>query len=917
MENKQFKELKGFHFRARLPFILRISAIGGLAAVILVVIAGFYYGSFRREFRMKGLPAELSNKVVAVVEGYERRESEDSVLRYTIRADRATTFDDRHQELENVHLEVFDKKEPGLSDKLRADKAIYVPDPSDSKDFRIFFAGSVVIDTRDRLNVRTEQLSYSKSSETAEAEEFVEFSRENLSGTSSGAVVKIEEKTLELLKEVEIFSASGGPAGRPGEGEVRTAELRAGNAFVDQKQGTVELKRNVDVIVVPEPGGSLERPTRITGDSATAFISERELRKIRLSGRAQVDQKPDRSGRYIRAGANSITAYLDGELERLEMSEAVGIETMNGGDAPATISADFAEYQRAADIFELDGRVTVRTVAKAEPTLAKASHAVYRQSAGEVTLTGNASIEQKTDKVGGDRIFARLHADRSLRSAEVTGNAYLRQESPERTTDIRSPELKAQFNRGGFVSGARSLGGTEIVVIPRNVVEYSDYRLKTAAPVSVTFGEEGRLDEARTQGRTTISLTAAGTGPNASDKTLTANSVSTRFRKGSDELESAEAVGDAELKIMPRAGSEKYRTEVASPKFVCDFFDANRVRRCDGTGRSRAQRIPLSRASARSVQELVADALIAGFDRQTQDIERLEAHGNARFSEAKRSGLAADIVYTTRDDTVRLRGGDPVLWDDIARIRANAIDWKVTQDASSYEGNVSATYYGQKKARGATPFLEVNSPVFVSSASASLDHKNETGLFSGDARAWQDKNYVRAERLLIEQRTGRFYAEGNVQSLLYDVKAAAGPKRGSSPVYAQAASLLYVNSERVLRYRNKVDIRQGGERITAGSAVVFLDESNELVRTEVEDDVVITQPGRRATGDYASYDASEETIVLRGTPATVRDADRGLSEGREVIVRLKDNVVVGTGSKGKGGAGRTRSVYKLKDGKLN
>ena len=93
--------------------------------------------------------------------------------------------------------------------------------------------------------------------------------------------------------------------------------------------------------------------------------------------------------------------------------------------------------------------------------------------------------------------------------------------------------------------------------------------------------------------------------------------------------------------------------------------------------------------------------------------------------------------------------------------------------------------------------------------------------------------------------------------------------------------------------------------------------SNDLSQTIVERNVVITQPGRKATGDYAKYDAGEELIVLRGRPASVRDEERGSSEGSEVVVNLKDNSVIGTGKSGDKGTGRIRSVYKLKDTKLN
>ena len=72
---------------------------------------------------MKSLPANLSKDVTAEVNGYERRETEGDVVKYYIKADKATTFTDNHPELENVFLQVFDETGE-KSDRIQAAKAI-------------------------------------------------------------------------------------------------------------------------------------------------------------------------------------------------------------------------------------------------------------------------------------------------------------------------------------------------------------------------------------------------------------------------------------------------------------------------------------------------------------------------------------------------------------------------------------------------------------------------------------------------------------------------------------------------------------------------------------------------------------------------------------------------------------------------
>ncbi len=104
------QNLKNLQLRARMPLIIRVAAVFALAATIIAIGIGFYRSRNNQEFRMKGYPTELSKDVVAQVNGYERRETDGDVVKYYIKADKATTFTDNHQELENVFCRFLMKK---------------------------------------------------------------------------------------------------------------------------------------------------------------------------------------------------------------------------------------------------------------------------------------------------------------------------------------------------------------------------------------------------------------------------------------------------------------------------------------------------------------------------------------------------------------------------------------------------------------------------------------------------------------------------------------------------------------------------------------------------------------------------------------------------------------------------------------
>jgi lipopolysaccharide transport protein LptA len=271
------------------------------------------------------------------------------------------------------------------------------------------------------------------------------------------------------------------------------------------------------------------------------------------------------------------------------------------------------------------------------------------------------------------------------------------------------------------------------------------------------------------------------------------------------------------------------------------------------------------------------------------------------------------MTFTAGDEVVRLRGSEPTAWDSTARAKAREIDWNTREQRSYLRGNVSTTYYSQSQTSGAAPFGETDKPVFLTSESAEFDHRNKSAVYSGNARGWQENNFVRADKFFIQEPQGQFFADGSVTSLLYNAERRENGKVTTVPVYASSQKMSYNRDSRLLHYETNVDIRQGSDRITGGAANVHLTDRNEVARTEVENNVVVTQPNRKASGDFAQYVTADETVVLRGNPARVDDSESGSSSGAQLTVYLKQNRVVGEGRIGQNPGGRTRSVYKVRN----
>lgn len=911
MAENHRKNLKNLELRAKLPKIFRVLAIFGLAAVVLAVVIGFYFPR-KPEFRMKGFPTTLSKDVIAEVNNYERTETDGDVKKYYIRADKATTFSDNHQELENIFLEVF-KENGENSDKITAQRAVYVPEAD--KNFTAYLAGNVNVESGDGLKVKSENFTYKKATETVEAEELVEFERENVSGKSIGAFVNIKEKRLELMKDVEINAYALNENKEFAGSDVESAKIKANYAMVDQIAEKIVLSDNVFINIIPNGQNSeLSQPTDIKSDRATAIFKDKEIKQIDLVGNVEVYQKPTgANANWTKTKANKATAIINGELKHLELIENVEIETTNNGSTPTKINSGFAVYEKASDRFELKNGVQILTVEDNLPTKITSLEAIYEQTNGKIFLIGNAEIDNGREYLKADKITAELHPNKKIRNANSVGNAFLRQVSPDRTIEVSANELNAAFNENQQMQNANAVGNTNAVVIPKNPQEYTKITMSAPNALRLMFRGEGLLEQMQTDGRTTILLNAPNNNQDSANKKLTADSVKTFFNSQGKDLQRAEAVGNAELYVEPlRVGNENYKTTINAPRFDCEFFPTgNNAKLCVAQTKVKSVRVPTVPKDNRGTQTLLADKLTATFNQQTQDVQQFDAIGNVKMTELDRNGIADQLTYTANDEMARLRGGEPTVWDSKARGKADEIDWDIKNSKSFLRGNVSTTYYNQKQTGGATPFSASNKPVYITANSAEFLHNEEIGVYVGNARAWQENNYIRAEKLILKQKEGQFYAENNVQSVLYDVKT-RDKSRDSTPVYASSNKLFYNQKDRVLRYEENVDIRQGTDRITAGVANVFLNENNEMSRTVAENNVVLTQPKRKATGDWAQYTAATDEAILRGNPAQIYDSENGSSQGAQVVVNIRENKVVNEARTTQTNTGRIRSVYKIK-----
>ena len=100
--------------------------------------------------------------------------------------------------------------------------------------------------------------------------------------------------------------------------------------------------------------------------------------------------------------------------------------------------------------------------------------------------------------------------------------------------------------------------------------------------------------------------------------------------------------------------------------------------------------------------------------------------------------------------------------------------------------------------------------------------------------------------------------------------------------------------------------------MAGGTAIIQLNDRNEMVQTNVDSKVTLAQSGRKASADALVYTSADDRLFLRGRPARIEDSERGSSQGEELTLYLNDKRMMGEGRSKANPTGRVRNTYKVK-----
>jgi lipopolysaccharide export system protein LptA len=542
------------------------------------------------------------------------------------------------------------------------------------------------------------------------------------------------------------------------------------------------------------------------------------------------------------------------------------------------------------------------------PTRIRSQSALLEKQDHRVAFNHRVVITQGSDEMRANNMLGLLTEADKFERIEARGNAYLKQADK---AEIKSADMDFFFAEQRLT---RAVATGEAYVRSLGDESLKEARAATMEAIFAPTETGSAINTLTATGSANLQMHAPkpkDEKDNPTQRELSANQVVMNFYPDGRYIAFAQANENALMKVTPvRAEKGVDKKTIQAPQMTADFFqEGNRLKTFNATGGVKVE-LEATLANAHPLRVTTSKVLTAEFLSDTQDVDTLVQQGDFKYNEGDRNAVAESATYKGQTEFLMLRGKRPMIWDARARTQAGEIDYDRAKDESHARGDVRTTYYSRETTNDATPFKNTKTPIYITAERGDARNGEGIAVYTGNARGWQDDNFVKAERIELYQNDKRMVAIGKVESALYQVKKETPQSKGEVvPGYATADRMTYSDSDRIVHYDGAVKARQGTDNIEASAIDVhLLKESNEVERMTAEGNVAMAQPGRRGTGDKLVYTSEDGRAILTGKNARVEDVEKGTTIGAQLTFYSRDDKVIVDNQQG---TGRVKSTHRL------
>ncbi len=280
------------------------------------------------------------------------------------------------------------------------------------------------------------------------------------------------------------------------------------------------------------------------------------------------------------------------------------------------------------------------------------------------------------------------------------------------------------------------------------------------------------------------------------------------------------------------------------------------------------------------------------------DLESADFHNGVHFTDGPETTADAPLaIYSITNDTLDLSpgqgdtGAGPHVANGRMTVEARGILMTLTSQKMKADTNVRSRMIQQSNQSGKSAadqvrmpsMLKQDKPVNVKSNRLDYDGDKSVAVYSGNAHLWQDDTDIKADTIVLEDKTGNMHATTNVTTIMTleeaddkpeNAKAAKDktPKAPTPPTVTTATDLQYADNEHRATYTGSPHMKGPDGDVTADTIVLFLaQQGGQLERAEADGNVVSKQEQRRAYGTHLTYVAKDDIYTMVGVPAKVYD----------------------------------------------
>jgi lipopolysaccharide export system protein LptA len=319
--------------------------------------------------------------------------------------------------------------------------------------------------------------------------------------------------------------------------------------------------------------------------------------------------------------------------------------------------------------------------------------------------------------------------------------------------------------------------------------------------------------------------------------------------------------------------------------------------RFSGNAQYRERGGTVDRAASAAVLDVLLKPGMAGID-------EAKFAGSVHFYDGKLSALSAAARYDLEKGSLQLTGSEPGavvphMANERITVDARQIDLVLVGPKVAATGTVKSVLLPSKgeadgPAEKLPSILKSTDAVNVTSKTLDYDGSASKAAYTGAAVLWQGDTSIKAESIVLDDRTGDMTAGGTVvtTTMLDDVDKNKQKQRVRS--IGTAKSFRYDEASRRATYVDDAHLSGPQGDMTATKIELYLKPGGEeLERVEGYEKVTLREVIRKTTGDRLTYTADDERYVVTGLPVTAVDAcDRETVGKTLTYFKMADTIIV-------------------------